>query len=602
MSKNKILDVLAAAALRATGGSVPEAIRLLSEPFAMPRAGTRPASNVNADAIIDHYKDLLDELEGDGFTMEGKLGVVTLWKKALIEGTTGYESLDERVVPDELEGKPELAMLYKALHIQDGASEALPLLEKAKTYIDSDSADEPSTKKSRLSKPSTKKPRVSRKEQGYRLIPIADFMAAKRPNVAHRVLILYILMKYGKKPYGRDMPITKNDIYKVLLGLEGLPGTGGGLYADNSKPGSLNFITWVSNFLADNLLKQYFGIQGRPIVDEQDSELLQYQEAIDAEMLALGKNANDNWLEATELSDEDVAFYDEHFSSEQARYDVRTEIEKTGIKGEDGKIYDYFNWATYPLGEDNPLSLAPTRSAPAWFDFYVPERNNVPFREVQPKRSKRSVVPSSSSSSSSGTGPKVANRRTVPSVRRVASPGQQQKPTILQLEGEIEKSRVRLAEVSRNADPDLDYVRMLTDRMGKFKADIARLQQEEEERRREESARRVVLGYEILGDLESEPEPDRYSPYSFEIGGPGQEALEAQNAGDYTGSQNILFGNFPVTPGTTAMEDLASLIPYWEGEGEGEVTGSLEPESESQGGEAPYTGQINPAVDSPFPW
>jgi hypothetical protein len=151
-------------------------------------------------------------------------------------------------------------------------------------------------------------------------------------------------------------------------------------------------------------------------------------------------------------------------------------------------------------------------------------------------------------------------------VRRVASPGQQQKPTILQLEGEIEKSRVRLDEVLRNADPDLDYVRMLTGRMGKFKADIARLQQEE-------SARLAAIGDEKLGDFDfessssesdpgSDPRSDRYPQYPFfGDGGPNQKALEAQNTGDFQEGQDILFGNFPSNRG-----DGGSLSPILGGQ------------------------------------
>jgi hypothetical protein len=555
MSKNNILDVLAAAALRATGGSVPKAIRLLSEPFAM--APKRDSAEQRAERVIGFYQQLIVELAGMGFGTYDKL--VKRWKKALMRGSREDESADGTAVPPELSNLPELAMLYKVLQRWNGAEEALPLFVGKAPFIDGAAPPPPATKKARRSRGGK-----------YVVIPIHDAMAAKRPRPAHRELILYILMKYGEKPYNSTS--AKDIIYEVLRGLPGLTGSDGKPYAGKQKAGAKLFITWVSNFLADNLLKQYLGIQGRPIINLQDPELVRYQDAIDAKMRELGVAENDNWREATELSDEDIRFYGEHFESDEAQDDVRKALEKTQVMGENDKIYDYFNWATYPLGENDPLSLPPTRSAPDWFNFYRPERNDVPFKAAEPKKNapKKKRV---QSSSSPGTGPKVAIRGGTSSVPRETYPVRQQEPTIDQLRDEIEKSRKRLNEELSKPNLDSALVNILTSRMGVFAATIARLQQQQEEvllrpavPRRQQQQQRQALDTDLGGGVLRGDFGGIMGDFDFLLPSPPQLALDAQNNGDFQTSQHILFESVPGSLG-----DGGSFLPVpLEGDGEGE--------------------------------
>jgi hypothetical protein len=543
MSKNKILDVLAAAALRATGGSVPKAIRLLSEPFAMPRM-KRTSGESSADAIIDHYEGLLNALEDDGvFGNVSREELTELWRNALVRGRVDDESADGETVPAELADAPHLVLLYKLLKAKVSIGEEDVQLMKAQLpYIDS--APSP---------PATKKARRSR-GGNYVVIPIHDAKAAKRPRPAHRELILYILMKYGEKPYNSTS--TKDVIYEVLRGLPGLTGNKGKLYVNIAKAGAKLFITWVSNFLADNLLKQYLGIQGRPIIKMQDPELVRYQDAIDAKMRKLDVNENDNWLEATKLSDEDIRFYDKHFESTQARADVQTALESTQVTGEHGLIYDYFNWATYPLGENDPLSLPPTQSAPDWFNFYRPERNDVPFKEEGTKTSKSSAEPKNkrvSSSSSSGTSPKVAVNRGDSSVsRRDASPVQQQERPIEDLQERLSLVIQRKQKASKKED--FKMAAYWKEEEKQLQAQIDRIiRRQEEVLLRPGDVLRCDFGG-IMGDLD------------FLLSSPPQLALDAQNNGDFHTSQHILFKS---VPGSLGDGGSFSPVPL-EGEGEGE--------------------------------
>jgi hypothetical protein len=447
-----------------------------------------------------------------------------------------------------------------------------------------------------------------------------DANQAKTPKKDWQFLLIYLTVRYSEKPYvesvflpiqpvvGDNKPeIPWRDFYPELeIAQKKGRQEPGKQWPDDkipkadSKTGLIlraggTYSQAVRNLLCDNLMKQYFGIQGPIIVPEEDQkDVFDWADGYMASKGIWPLIGRERWREKLLLSEADVEALDEFFVSDERKDKFNQVLAlKTNIWMEP-KYYKFFHWATHPYGEDDPIAEdpSPERIArrPKWL-VYSPE-NNLPFVGLGTKnpvipatsddedevlmahpRSKKNAQKNTraqsspvSRSSSSGTGPKVANRRTVPSVRRVASPGQQQKPTILQLEGEIEKSRVRLDEVLRNADPDLDYVRMLTDRMGKFKADIARLQQEE-------SARLAAIGDEKLGDFDfessssesdpgSDPRSDRYPQYPFfGDGGPNQKALEAQNAGDFQEGQDILFGNFPSNRG-----DGGSLSPILGGQ------------------------------------
>jgi len=590
MSKNNILDVLAAAALRATGGSVPKAIRLLSEPFAM-APKKRTSGEDRADAIILHYAALLDELEKDGVFSENfsREQLTSLWREALIEGRFDEESADGETVPDGLENAPHLVLLYRVLKANVSVGdEDVERMNMAPPYVDG-APPPPATKKARGSEQSAEiknPPRADRRTSKWFKTPVHDGNQIKDVKKGKwDFLMIYLTVRYSKKPYDKAvfLPIQPKKVehaaevpwQEFIPALEAArePGRRSGQiwpddeFAETYKRAGGTYSQAVRSVLCDNLMKQYFGIQGPIIVPLEDQEaVFNWADAYMARKGIKPTIARDRWRTKLLLDEADVLSLDKFFESQERKDEFNRVLAlKTNIWVEP-KYYKHFHWAAHPYGESAPVAEEPTldrkRNRPSWLR-YRPE-NNLPFDKAGTYKAVSSpddddevevrAIPRSN---------KTAAKKT--RVSSSSSPGTG--PTIEQMRNEIELSRKRLDKETRKRNPNFAYVKILTSRMGAFAAQIAQKQEQQKQQ-----------ALDLVSEDDSEEERQEDDDVLLRSAVPRrrqqqqrrQLALDMQREGRFTESQDAL--NKVVD--LVSEEDSSDV--QWYGEPDSTVAGDLD--------------------------